>query len=244
MKTCPSPWKRKGFTLIELLVVIAIIAVLASLLLPTLSTARSKANQTKCLNNLRQWGTAISGYMGDHRGQVAWNQVFSVGDPPVNYMPYFNDMGTHPAAEAQMLARWCPADGIWNGSGSAPVDYTFIRPNIKVGASTTLHPVGTAGYPYILSNFPNRSKLALIVDAYGGIQVLGPSGSGTPGTWENTVEPMCVNDNRDVIRHFGGANMLFGDFHVEFNKWGDPNDSKSISNLSNQAAWTTVNLPN
>jgi prepilin-type N-terminal cleavage/methylation domain-containing protein len=71
----------RGFTLIELLVVIAIIAILAAILFPVFAKAREKANQTTCLNNLRQIATGLLMYAQDREeilpGTDNWSMALS-----------------------------------------------------------------------------------------------------------------------------------------------------------------------
>ena len=72
----------RGFTLIELLVVIAIIALLVSIILPSLKQARTLARRVICATNLRNWSLAINQYASDHESSIPRTWVFG-GEPSV-----------------------------------------------------------------------------------------------------------------------------------------------------------------
>ena len=74
--------KRTGFTLVELLVVIAIIAILMALMMPSIARAKLKANQTSCLNKMRQLTLAATMYANDQ------NEEFPARRTPTNAWPH------------------------------------------------------------------------------------------------------------------------------------------------------------
>jgi len=76
--------RRAGFTMVELLVVIAIIALLVSILLPSLSGARTAARSVICQSNQRQLGIAVQSYVSDDKKERFPLIRRWAGPPPAN----------------------------------------------------------------------------------------------------------------------------------------------------------------
>jgi prepilin-type N-terminal cleavage/methylation domain-containing protein len=138
-----------GFTLIELLVVISIIAILAGLLLPSITTLREKANRTSCGSNQKQIYAMMLAYVDD---QGSWplaavkpNETDMTGDPtiiPKTTVAVFDHLMSYfPADMSNKLFR-CPSAGI-SPSGK-PEDY-LTEGNWGTVASHTGDRWGVAG---------------------------------------------------------------------------------------------------
>ncbi len=106
--------RRDGFTLIELLTVIAIIVILSAILIPAVGRVREAANNTKCLNNLRQLGVATKLYTMDDARQTNPSMT-TWHDDLLPYLEYPKDVTTLSELQklspgiAQNMVLWCPS---------------------------------------------------------------------------------------------------------------------------------------
>jgi prepilin-type N-terminal cleavage/methylation domain-containing protein/prepilin-type processing-associated H-X9-DG protein len=112
---------KRAFTLIELLVTIAIIAILAAILLPSLTKVKARTKAVACMNNLRQFGIALHTYAADNddyfppegsgtslNSEVGWYIALprAMGIPTYNDMPWRTNAAV-PLTRSPLI---CPAN--------------------------------------------------------------------------------------------------------------------------------------
>jgi prepilin-type N-terminal cleavage/methylation domain-containing protein/prepilin-type processing-associated H-X9-DG protein len=196
--------RDNAFTAIELLVVAAVIAVLATLLLPLLTSARIKARTAACANIQKQWGMAFEMYSADNSGVLFYRDSGTSGwdDPTINngreqnpYVEYFGGDKKSPTDKVLRM-RVCPA----------------VIPNMVESQPLTNAPHSySLSQPYILQNpagtfinlrgLPKPSEYLILIDTENG-------GALCAGK-------LVANTRNITDRHGNTFNALFGDFHVE-----------------------------
>jgi prepilin-type N-terminal cleavage/methylation domain-containing protein/prepilin-type processing-associated H-X9-DG protein len=178
MDTCRVVVVRRNnsgaFTLIELLVVIAIIAILSSMLLPSLTRSKQHAKVTQCLNNLRQIGMGVAMYTHDNVDTFPEDRVMDT-----NGVPFFTflaigggdprpDLATeYPPATLRPLYPYLKPSRVFHCPNDFGVDiltsgpkHVLVKPSCwELGTCSYIYNVRHP-YPYHLTKEPSEITLA------------------------------------------------------------------------------------
>lgn len=195
---------HRHFTLIELLVVVSIIAILTSLLLPALSTAREKAREISCVGNVKQIGVGIFNYIDDSDG---FFPSYNLGGEAATQMWYSNIdekmrnvVPTSRTIEGEPPVWVCPANKKpgWNYN---TLSYGYNR-NIGNFNREGIPATASFGNPVLrVSMIKSPPKVILIGDGDGNQE------------WDAVIESnyYTVGD-----RHRRGSNIGYVDGHVNW----------------------------